>query len=533
MQSSSLTALELIARLRLGRMLRYRRALALVMILELSFVAIRFYHLSATGYMLPDEAWYYESFVLDEWRPFYREVFLSIYLLFFGSIRDFSSFVVTGFLFASIWCVGAIGAFYFLLKEVNRSETVGSLLLLSLPLVPIFTLMLPFVLTETMALFFAMCGLLFTLRCAAGRSWWNAILASLFFVLAYKVREPYLLLALANLVTIVVARRRDWKAILSFLAPLLLVMPIPVRLSPAQFAQPVLTYILTLIYGQGGPLTSLSTSGVLKPTITVPYHIEWDILRAFSLGLFFGYNPLFAGVLVAALALLVLSAIRRKLGAVDWGVLWNSTMAIVGFAVSLFFVVYPAPGLIPIWTSSAIRFSHTSLPAFLAFRDVFHKIGPRRLATVVLIFLVVSSSQVQILTTALQSNLVRTEGNTNRLSFDYKAPYFRLFQVAEDSGKTLVIAWNHRGLRTFLSMLPNVTETGIPRRESDFAELISRDWDTILLYDNIITINNPDTLGIYPEYYRRIVLSTNYGGFRIERLWVDSESYGLMLIRVA
>jgi hypothetical protein len=206
-------------------------------------------------------------------------------------------------------------------------------------------------------------------------------------------------------------------------------------------------------------------------------------------------------------------------------------MSIAGFAVTLFVLIYPAAGLIPFWTSTAIRASHTSLPAFLSIHRLYRKLKPKKLVAVILLFLLISSTQIPLLATALQTNLSRTGDTVNRFSLDYRAPFFRLYQIAEHSGKTLVVASNPRGASTYLSFLSNVTLSPIPGNETAFRALVSGNWDMIILYDNYYTIKDPATIANYPTYYRQIVLGTQYANYHMVILWVDGESYALKLVK--
>jgi hypothetical protein len=121
----------------------------------------------------------------------------------------------------------------------------------------------------------------------------------------------------------------------------------------------------------------------------------------------------------------------------------------------------------------------------------------------------------------------------DRLSLDYRAPYYRLYQLAKDSGRTIVFALNPRGARTYLSMLPKVHVASVPTNETAFNMLLAQGWDTIYLYDSYYTVIDPSSLQLYPEYYREILISHSYPGYTIETLWVDGESYAFKMTPVA
>lgn len=506
-----------------------------VLLFELAAITFRFYHLSVTGFLVPDEAYYYETFIIDHIRLIdYREVFVAIYLLFFSSVNSFQSFVFAGYAFAATWATAAVAGFYFLIKETRLPEHYGSAMLISLALVPVFTLMLLLVLTETVALALALFGLLFTLRYVRTGNAWTALLSSILFVLAYKVREPYLILAVGNLFTIALTHKRNWRGILAYLVPLSIVLSIPVSLQPLQLTQPLYSYVDSYLHHIYSNPTITSITNVPPPTTsTLPPtdHPEREIMQGFALGFGIGYGPVLAALVLGAFTIGLARLISRKMQRIDLTILWNSALSILGMVISLSFLIYPAPGLIPVWTSAAVRISNVSLPAFLSLRYLYERSNARRLIGMLLLVLVVTSAEIPVLITAFQTNLAPSGAQIDRLSLNYRAPYYRLYLLAKDAGKTLIIVgFDSRGLRTFCSLLPNVTITGAPADEGQFRSLISGDWNAIFLYDDVVTIKDPTTLGVYPQYYQNVVLSSSYNGHRIIPIWVDGESYALKLV---
>jgi len=143
--------------------------------------------------------------------------------------------------------------------------------------------------------------------------------------------------------------------------------------------------------------------------------------------------------------------------------------------------------------------------------------------------LALASTQVPQFSYTLQRSL--SAEPVNRLSFDYRAPYFRLYQLAGESGRTLVLGLHLRGIRVYMSMLPNVIVLPVPSTEADFQKLIGKGWDTIFLYDDWLTIKVPAMLNAYPPYYRQILVSRSYSGYVVETLWVDGESYAIRMVK--
>ena len=194
----------------------------------------------------------------------------------------------------------------------------------------------------------------------------------------------------------------------------------------------------------------------------------------------------------------------------------------------------PATGLIPVWTSAAARASHASLPVLFTFNHAYGRLGSKTVVGVLLVLLVLGSTQFPVITQAIQSNLTRTGATVDRLSLDYRAPYYRLYQLAKDSGRTIVFALeSERGEDIPFNVAERtVFRVSLPTRLRSIL-LLAQGWDTIYLYDSYYTVIDPSSLQLYPEYYREILISHSYPGYTIETLWVDGESYAFKMTPVA
>ena len=507
-----------------------RVALVFVAALMLGIVALRFYYTQVTGYILPDEAWYYNNFVLDKVHyAYYREVFLTIYLLFFQDVRDINTFILRGAIFSAIWALGCVAVCYGIFKRLKVSERTIALLLLSLPLFPIFTILAPTILTETLGLFFALLGLYFIISYLQSYRATYALLSSVAFLMAYKVREPYLIFLAGNLITMLLAEKKPIRSILAYAVPMALVFPIPVSIQPLQFAQPVYAFIISMWTPSPTIVVPTNPEHLFYPSITVPLEAERvDVLKAFFVGLFYGYNPLFMIFTFVALGLLLRSLITRR-SAVAASTGLNMLLALLGFIVSLFIVVGTLANALSGWTSTIVRMAHTSIPVFIGYSYLYEKVKTKHMIAILLIFLALASTQVPQFSYTLQRSL--SAEPVNRLSFDYRAPYFRLYQLAGESGRTLVLGLHLRGIRVYMSMLPNVMVLPVPSTEAEFQKLIGKGWDTIFLYDDWLTIKVPSMLNVYPAYYKQILISRSYPGYTVETIWIDGESYAIRMVK--
>jgi len=503
-----------------------RAALIFVILLMMGVIVFRFYHAWVTGYVLPDEAWYYNTFVLDGSQiGGYKEVFHAVFLLFFRDVKDISTFFLRGALYSATWALGSVLVAYKIIRRLRVAENTAALLLLSLPLFPVFTILAPAAIGETLGFFLALLGMYFVLKYLQGFSTLDAFLAALSFVMAYRVREQYLLLAVGNLVMVLVARRRNTRALLAYAIPLSLVLPIPVSLIPLQFSQPIYRYLIDPLTSPSGspPLANQAATSALS--IALPSTLaRVDVFRSFFIGLLYGYNPLFTAFAFISLVLVARSLVNNRSQMVAFAFL-NMTSALLSFFVSLYVVIN--------WSSTIIRMSHASLPTIFGFRYLYERVKTRHLVAILVIFALLGSSQLSQLNYAIQRAQTITGEPIDRLDLGYRAPYYRLYLLAKDSGKTLVVGGLHmRGIRLYMSTLSNVVVVSTPDKEADFKALLNEGWSTIFLYDDWLTIIKPYIANAYPPYYRDILLSRSYAGYIVETLWVDWESYALRMMKL-
>jgi hypothetical protein len=509
--------------------------LVLVCIVILAIIGIRFYHMSVTGYMLPDEAYYYERIVLGHKLYEGREIFSAIYIFFFEWVRNVPSLIFAGVVYTATWGIGTAALAYVIARRLGIPDQQSSLLLLSLMFFPVYLIMLPMMLTETMGLFFALLGIYFLLRFSQRGGWTDVLASSLSFATASKVREAYLLFGLANFVAVLVSSKRSLRSTLAYGIPLVaaVVSVDPMLVQMVIQRLDMLIASLSGFQASGQVAAGLATVARTTTTIAFPLRPPESFLYASAIGLIVGYNPIFAIIALASVLLAVWAAWRRRTAATSLPP-WNALIGLGAYESALLLLApTPATGLIPVWTSAAARASHASLPVLFTFNHAYGRLGSKTVVGVLLVLLVLGSTQFPVITQAIQSNLTRTGTAVDRLNFDYRAPYYRLYQLAKDSGRTIVFALDLRGARTYLSMLLNVQVSLVPANETTFNTLLAQGWDTIYLYDSYYTVIDPSSLQLYPEYYREILISHLYPGYTIETLWVDGESYAFKMTPVA
>lgn len=539
-----------------------KTALVLALSIIEGVIVARYCYSFITGYIVPDEAWYYNTYVLDR-QPImsYREVFLTIFMIFFGPVKSVWQFFASAFVYSSLCAIGTIVISYKLVKRLQPSDQVSGLLLLSLPLFPVLVVMAATATTEPLGLLFAMTGVYLTLRYVQEGSSVSALLSGASFILAYKVREPYLLLAagFVLLYMVIAAKRRTVRGFLAYLIPVLPWFPVPVRLQPLDFAQPVLALVtgvvsrlpayfsaLLSVWTSVPPSTTATTATAATPAVTLPPILppvetllnpsvsvatssspHPELAEALGLGLFYGYNPLFAVFALASVALAVYLLLRSRSSEASF-VLLSMILSLGTFAVSVMFTIVANPTAVTVWTSTLVRAAHTSLPSFVGFGGLYQRLKPKRVAVLIIVTMLLLSTQVPSFAATFQRSLSREP--VDRLSLDYRAPYYRMYLLAEDSGKTLVFGGLHmRGIRIYMSMLPNVKLVPVPGTIDEFRGWLAIGWDAVFLYDDWVTIAVPEMIGAYPSYYGEILKSGQYPGYVIETLWVDGESYAMRM----
>ena len=194
------------------------------------------------------------------------------------------------------------------------------------------------------------------------------------------------------------------------------------------------------------------------------------------------------------------------------------------------FLLQHLGGALTGWTSSIIRTTHAALPSIAGFPSVYRRLNTRKVAALTLVLLIVGGTQVCTFAAAFQRSLSREP--VNRLSLDYRAPYYRMYLIAENSGRTLVFGGLHmRGIQMYMAMLPNVLLQDVRSlKEASFKALLNQTWNSIFLYDDWVTIAVPAMIGAYPEFYANILRTRQYPGYSVETLWIDGESYALKMI---
>jgi len=453
-------------------------------------ILARTYWSIVTGYLLPDESYYYNLFIVQK-SPLtlYRPVFHLMYLLFFQGTTNATQLFLRGAVYSSIWGVGCIFCMRLILGELEITDRASALVLISLPLFPVFTVMALFFVTETFALFFAFLGVLFLIRYLKRSKLLELVVGAICLALASEIREPYSLL-LVGCVLAIPFLKRGAGGVLAIVA--------------------IVVFVLIGALPFGVTATSLS--------------LGWTDVEAFFVGLGYGFGPLFA--LLIPVWIFMTIRLRTNIGRF---VTLTMLLALVSFAITSDLSITGLGGF-SIYLSDIIRLTSTAVPAAIGLGYLYSKIRPRYILVALLIYAVAGAAFVPQLGNALQTSQNPTGQPVDRLSLGYRAPYFRLYELALTAGKTLIIApGGVRGIIVYASLLPDATLAVVPPSSRAFAALLAEGWNSIFLYSEGGPLTQASALG-YPAYYRLILFSGTHGGFDFKLLWNDSESYAVEIL---
>jgi hypothetical protein len=470
--------------------------------------------------MLPDEGWYYTTFIVQPIGfSVYRPIMNLAYVIFFSGVSSLDGLFVWGAIYCAVWAIGSVWMLSKVLRVLAIEERPAALTLLTFMVLPIFPIMAVFFVTETMALFFIFAGIYFSLKYLKGGAALSAAAAATMFLFASSVREPYILFVIV-VPFVLFAMRFRLKALLAYAAIAVISLPVPVSIVPFNIGLPVATFIFSylpnLVLHGGQPAFP---SYVYVAGTTLPVATDLSGVYAFLVGAAYGIGPVFGLLTLISLVY----AVRAKSKA-SYLVLLFSLLSIVSYLVTADLAVAFQSDAATVWTSDLIRLSSSALPAAIGLGYLYSKVDFRIVRTAFLVTIAFGVLAAGAFSSALQSTQDIQGSTVDRLSLSYRAPYLTMYQTAQPGSLILSGGSGIGTMTVFASFLDNVTVKPIPPNGTAFGSLLAEGWSHVYLYDDWVTLNASfiARCDCYPTYYASLIL---YGNWTL--LWSNSESYAL------
>lgn len=537
---------------------------------------VRLAHVLTTGFMVADEGLYMYSAIFSAERgsiviSYPTRLLYNLILAVSGIIFNLDKvYKAQKFLsgFNLFWTTLSVLGFYKVSELCFPENRNSHIFILLLPTLTMMAVANVAYLTESMALAFVIFGVYFMCRLIESPGMKRYAVGGLFIGLAFLVREPYGLVsvgAIGYMIYLSARRRIPPKTALLFIVLVLLCFRLPadgssVSLSKSVFLE-VTKQIASIMETIGkfqidlSPLETAPTdihSGGYAPEQLEPYEqkpldiqvwgaqgealrydrlFQWNRLYYGTVytvaGIFLGTNPLVFFIMLYGFAKLVmnwrsLTQSQKTVGI--FSVLAVFTVAGSGYLTGPPTEVVKAVGLAYPWGTMA-RLSHTGLFSAIlivpALSERKFTLDRKHTGTVIVgLLLFASFGRFVIFTFERQFN----QGYVPLMNFQYRAPYVKVYDYVEDSGKTLLFGGpNVVLISLFTRMRPNVFVALYPRDEATFLHLLAADeWDTVLIYGTTHHTVDPAVEELFPFAWDLLAGRTDYG---CDVIWDDRESY--------
>jgi len=501
-----------------------------------------------TGFMTSDEALYYLSglesvrlsrvAILYENRYIFQAIISILFLIF--QIKNVFGMIVFATTFSLVWTL----PLPYIIKKItelfttDRKTVIFSVLFL--PFFPILTIMSATFVTEPMTLTLMMTAIYFFFKMFKHSSLHYPLLSGLLFAVAVSMREPYMVFLVVNILFVLVVtirRKFSWKSALIFSSLAVLGMRIPLMenfLSSTYLKFGFTNAIITMILKPIGEMFSVTTSFIEIPPIIMPImDMESPIFLFtinkvsmgfvwFLLSIFVGWNPFFAifGVIGTVLSVL---RIKKERSLINVAFFLNILCGFLNFFGVAYIVQIGNVSQVQAGANalgSCIRNSHTSLPSIISIRECISKIKVKYLYAILFCIVIAGGASIRYAFTMFQQGW--SQQYVERLTLDYKAPHYRLYEYVETTGKTLVFGGHNLVLPSlYLRLRPNVKLLP-PLSESEFRKVISEKWDNILIFGVRHYPMRPALELHFPWFLSLIDGKTE---FKLEVIWEDGESF--------
>lgn len=541
-----------------------------------AMTVVRLAHVLTTGFMTNDEGLYMLSAILSAEKGrlilSYPNRLLYVVILAVSGVLLNLDNVYKTVTFLSIfnfaWTSACVLGFYKVAETFFSDSDNLHIFIVGLPALAMMAVANVAYLTEAMALALLLFGTYLTGRLLSPPHRLRYALGGLFIGVAFFIREPYGVVSLGMIAYMAIhALRRRIPLIpaIIFVSMLLLCFRLPVDNSSVNFTNFV---FLEISEGAAGMIERVSKIQVdfgwlreaprdIHSGGYAPPHLEqyeqkpldiqtWSTwgqsMRIDSMlnparlrysfiytvaGMFLGTNPLAFVLMPLGLAKILrgwrpATEQQRMLAII-------SILSVLTVAGSGFLTGLPTQEAIDqkmgLPWGTMTRLSHTGILTALLIVPALGSqrvISNKRLRTAILIGLVMFGVFGRIVVYSFERQF--SSGYVDRVNFGYRAPYVRVYDYTEDTGKTLLFGgMNVVLVNMYTRMRPNVFVAYYPPTEAEFLEIIDADdWDTVLFHATTHYTVNPTIEELMPFSWEVIHGRTEY---EREVVWDDGESF--------
>jgi len=538
---------------------------------------VRLAHVLTTGFMTNDEGLYMLSAILSAERgriviSYPNRLLYVLMLGVAGLLFNLDNvYKVCAFLslFNFAWTSACVVGFYKVAGLCFPDNRNLHIFIAGLPTLAMIAVANVAYLTEAMALAFLLLGTYLTCRLVQRPDRLRYTLGGLFIGIAFFIREPYGVVSLgmiAYMLCLAIRRKLPLLPVAMFIGVVLLTFRLPVDNSSMNFANFVFLEVSEAVHRVVESLMSIKVdlswlrgpppdthSGGYAPPHLDDFEQEpmaivvcSEFTGSMSVQtMFTAERFVYSAIYTVAGSLLGTNPVAFVL--IVWGTLkmltrWRhatepqrvlvilSILSVLTVAGSGFLVGVPSEamregGLVLPWGTMA-RLSHTGLLAVLmivpALGERRVQMPRRRLKAIALGVLIGLGLFGRGVVYTFERQF--SAGYVNRVDFAYRAPYVRVFDHTEDTGRTLLYGgMNVALLNLYTRMRPDVFVAFYPSTEQHFLDLLAADdWDTVLFHATTHYTVDPTIESIFPFAWELLRGRTDYD-FNV--IWDDGDSF--------
>lgn len=485
---------------------------------------VRSYYSYVTGYFVPDEGlYYYMKYHYDIYGNILFgysiriaiQIFIFVVSMLLG-INHISEFIV---IFPIIITLFSVGCLYYIKRILDYLDLEDDYTILIYSFIPIFLLMSQMIITEQIALFFAISGSFYFMNKKYGMS-------SILFVFACLFRESYVMFIIGNCIYLIFTKeyRKFIFSLISF--PMLYAITFP-----------------NTTYQAIGNMLGLEFSALGIVLIKTPKiyvgSSEYDFLLDFWGWMYnFIRNVLishFAGIGI----IFILTIIgfyyfwkydrNRKYYILIYHSIISISISLISLLIKSRYYSYSIGHI-----SSIIRFSHSSIYSVIFISFLF-KYKSKWRNKIILSIIIFSCIFTLPFLNMMQSGL--DEGFVGRSKLEYRSPYVRIEKYLYGTNDSIIIwaepaegliVWNkNENIDIFIPITVTMQIDNYMEEEQNIFMNESMKYDKIFVYGGLRSnhLENLDRVSWYID-----IVNGRNDKFQVVNIWRDEESYFSQLI---